>query len=78
MGVIPPSEEEFSAAKGNPVMHNVSSPTEGIVVLEPPQVLVPPDTQEYVTESLGVSLQENSLENSSTKQKRKSKKTEDV
>jgi hypothetical protein len=36
MGAVPPSEAEFLQAKGNPVMHEVSSPTEGIVVLLPP------------------------------------------
>lgn len=36
MGVIPPSEEDFSAVIGSPVMHGLSSPTEGIVVLDSP------------------------------------------
>lgn len=39
MGVVPPPEADFKAALGNPVTHNLSSPTEGIVVLEaPPEV----------------------------------------
>jgi hypothetical protein len=38
MGVVPPSEKDFLDARGNPIIHNVSSPTEGIVVLEPPPV----------------------------------------
>jgi len=38
MGVVPPSEKDFLDARGNPIIHDVSSPTEGIVVLEPPPV----------------------------------------
>jgi hypothetical protein len=35
MGVSPPTEEEFKEALGNPV----SSPQEGVVVLDPPQLV---------------------------------------
>lgn len=33
MGVVPPSETEFLEAKGNPTTHEISSPSEGIVVV---------------------------------------------
>ena len=36
-GMTPPTEEQFLKAKGNPVIHEVSSPTEGIVVVNPPE-----------------------------------------
>lgn len=36
MGVLPPSEVEFNEARGNPSVHNFSSPSEGIVVLDAP------------------------------------------
>lgn len=36
MGVNPPSEEQFLKAKGTSGTHDISSPTEGIVVLNPP------------------------------------------
>lgn len=36
IGVVPPTEEQFSKARGNSPTPTVSSPTEGIVVLEPP------------------------------------------
>ena len=39
MGVSPPSEEEFLSATGSQKMPTVSSPTEGLVVLDPPRVL---------------------------------------
>jgi hypothetical protein len=35
IGLLPPSEDHFLKAKGYPITHEVSSPTEGIVVLEP-------------------------------------------
>lgn len=35
IGVVPPEREEFTKAMGNPVVHEYSSPTEGIVVLNP-------------------------------------------
>lgn len=48
MGVTPPSEEQFLKARGNQVTHEISSPTEGIVVLNPPPV---DDTLEEPLES---------------------------
>lgn len=36
IGVVPPSEEEFRNVLGNPTTPQVSSPTDGILVLEPP------------------------------------------
>jgi hypothetical protein len=41
IGVIPPTEEQFLAARGNPVTHEVSSPTDGILVLNPPELVEP-------------------------------------
>lgn len=35
IGVVPPEREEFTKAMGNPVVHEYSSPTEGIIVLNP-------------------------------------------
>jgi hypothetical protein len=35
IGVVPPEREQFLRAMGNPVVHEYSSPTEGIVVLNP-------------------------------------------
>jgi hypothetical protein len=35
IGVLPPAEEQFLKVKGNPVTHEFSSPTEGIIVLNP-------------------------------------------
>jgi len=37
MGVLPPSQKEYDDAMGNPVIPEISSPTEGIVVLSVPQ-----------------------------------------
>jgi hypothetical protein len=36
IGVVPPTEDHFLRVKGNPVTHEFSSPTEGIVVINPP------------------------------------------
>ena len=35
IGVVPPTEEQFTKARGSAGLHEVSSPTEGIVVLNP-------------------------------------------
>lgn len=35
LGVMPPSEKDFLNAMGNPVTPEISSPTEGIVVINP-------------------------------------------
>jgi len=35
IGVVPPSEDHFLRVKGNPITHEFSSPTEGIVVINP-------------------------------------------
>lgn len=42
MGVIPPEEEEFLKASGidsSTALRTVSSPTEGLIVLEPPAIV---------------------------------------
>lgn len=36
IGVVPPTEQEFLNVKGNPATHEISSPMEGIVVMNPP------------------------------------------
>lgn len=39
-GLVPPSHEEFLTSRGdNSVTPSISSPTEGVVVLEPPPVI---------------------------------------
>lgn len=48
MGVTPPPEEQFLKARGNQVTHEISSPTEGIVVLNPPPA---DDTLEEILET---------------------------
>lgn len=35
IGVVPPSVEQFHKAMGSPMTHEVSSPTEGVIVLAP-------------------------------------------
>jgi hypothetical protein len=35
IGVLPPEREDFLKAMGNPLIHEYSSPTEGIIVLNP-------------------------------------------
>lgn len=51
-GLVPPSHDEFISSRGeNSVTPSVSSPTEGVVVLEPPPVL------KIVTESDGSVLE---------------------
>jgi len=40
MGVNPPTEKQFLEAKGEQITQDVSSPTEGIVVLTPPDIIV--------------------------------------
>lgn len=47
IGVIPPTEEYFMQTKGNPVTHEISSPTEGIIVINP----LPEITDENISES---------------------------
>lgn len=47
MGVVPPTESEFNEVKGNPLVHSVSSPTEGIIVFE-----VIPETSSDVQNNL--------------------------
>lgn len=50
IGVIPPSEEEFQNVFGNPTTPQVSSPTDGILVLEPP--IAPSETPSQEVEDL--------------------------
>jgi len=75
IGVAPPTEEEFLNAKGNPVTPEFSSPTEGIVVLNPEPLA---EQAEQITHA-NVVLEENSLEETSDipKLPRKKKKNSD-
>lgn len=52
MGVVPPSASEFLAAKGNPVLHEISSPTEGVVVIQAPPEETSVETTENSEESV--------------------------
>jgi hypothetical protein len=46
MGVLPPTLLEFQSARGAGVLHEISSPTEGIIVLEPPPL---PEIEEMMS-----------------------------
>lgn len=79
IGVVPPTEEEFLRVKGNPVTHEVSSPMEGIVVMNPPQ-----DRAEETNSFSEVEVQSqdseetvllSSLEDASKKKKKKKETT---
>jgi hypothetical protein len=45
IGVLPPSEDQFMKVKGNPITHEFSSPTEGIIVLNP---MIPSDSDPHL------------------------------
>lgn len=47
IGVVPPTEAQFRETMGNPLIHEFSSPTDGIVVLNPP----PSDLEDEVTDT---------------------------
>lgn len=66
IGVAPPTEEAFLDAKGNPVTPEFSSPTEGIVVLNPEPL---PESAEEQTD--GVVLDEQSETPKTTRKKKK-------
>lgn len=68
IGVVPPSEDQFNDSMGNPKMHQFSSPTEGIVVLNP----IAEDKQNN-SELADQEQASEVLENSSTAKKRKRK-----
>ena len=38
VGLVPPTEKQFMDAMGNPTTPKISSPTDGILVLEPPPI----------------------------------------
>ena len=64
MGVVPPPESDFNEAKGNSTIYSVSSPTEGIVVL---------DALEPLNDD--VKTVQNTTEENPQAQKKKQKKT---
>ena len=77
MGVNPPSEEDFLKARGNHATHEISSPTEGIVVLNPPpaaeivtDIESDPSAEENYSEST-----DSLLENIESPKKRRQKKS---
>ena len=53
IGVVPPSVSQFLEAKGNPVTHEVSSPMEGIVVLNPIEEIDRNVVEDHDAEVLG-------------------------
>lgn len=73
MGVLPPSVQEFDDARGKPVVHNISSPMEGIVVLHPPPV-----AQQENSEENNRVQQDTNSDNKAQRHKKKPKKYEDV
>lgn len=74
LGVVPPPEKDFLNAMGNPVTPEISSPTEGIVVLNPEQDLESPPAEEE-NSSLPALEEEGSPE--PLRQSRKKKKNSD-
>ena len=73
IGVIPPTEEQFLAARGNPVTHEVSSPTDGILVLNPPEFVEPVViTQEQQEDALSLEEIPEETPKQQTKKKKKS------
>lgn len=77
IGVIPPPEESFNKAMGNPATPELSSPMDGIVVLEP---ILPEEETEASnsSEEQSDSSADESLKPSRHKKKRKSETTEGI
>lgn len=59
IGVIPPTEEYFMQTKGNPATHEISSPTEGIIVINP----LPEITDENIDEDISEPSLEDNADN---------------
>lgn len=77
MGAVPPTEEQFKNAMGNPVIHEVSSPTEGIVVIPPmPEEVLPPTTAQTAGGVEPTDAESVSTDSQRTKKKSSAKKTE--
>lgn len=70
IGVIPPTEEQFLKARGVNSLYEISSPTEGIVVLNPPI-----SVEDEYNESIEVSEQENSQPGTFSTKNKKAKKS---
>lgn len=72
IGVVPPSEDQFNSSTGNP--YEYSSPTEGIVVLNPLPVTAPPEDESVsaeITEFQDPQETEETIDGSTPKKKRK-------
>ena len=77
MGAVPPTEEQFKNAMGNPVIHEVSSPMEGIVVIPPmPEEVLPPTTAQTPGGVEPTDAKSVSTDSQRTKKKSSAKKTE--
>lgn len=72
MGVLPPSQEEYDNAMGNPIIPEISSPTEGIVVLSSPSL------QEDAFESKVETFNPQETSTISEKISRKKKKSSEI
>lgn len=77
IGVVPPPEESFNKAMGNPATPELSSPMDGIVVLEP---ILGEDETEALTAPEGHvdNSTDETLKPSRQKKKRKSETTEGI
>lgn len=78
IGVLPPTEDQFLKVKGYPVTHEVSSPTEGIVVLNSIDASVN-DPEDERLQNLKTDFDDSaaSENHSSQKSKRRKKREED-
>lgn len=70
IGVVPPTEDQFQNAKGNPVTHEFSSPMEGIVVMNP--------IEETVEESSDKDTEPEVFEESTQSKKKKKRSSTDT
>jgi len=83
MGVTPPSEEQFARLKGSQGNHEVSSPTEGVVVLNPLPLTPEEEAEAKVADqesdpSAEVAAIQESAEAETTTRKKRQRKTADV
>jgi len=70
IGVVPPSEEQFKSSMGNPTIHEYSSPTDGIIVLNPSL------SDEEIRETQDDQSSESQSTSDSTKKKRRKTTTQ--
>lgn len=75
IGVIPPTEEYFMQTKGNPATHEISSPTEGIIVINP----LPEITDENISESsFSLEIDDNAVDGSVVSLEQQSQKKKKI